>query len=610
MKPWNHTKKSILCGLACMMASCSLEHAVETNACPNVQIVDIGQGQYAYKIGEEVYCGAYNDVIDSYNDAIDENRKPCETLSSDVKKQFDNKVCIGSDVQCGVAPMGKKTVGTDFAVEMCSSCEKKGEVRCADDNNTSFFCVDLTKNANHCGQCGKECNAGYTCQNGQCEETETICKSPNKICDNECVSTFDNAKHCGECNTPCNDGEYCMNSTCRKPETCVLPMTICEDKETNSVRCVDVQNDTLHCGTCNHACPDDFECHEGKCTAKPCEDDAPVCFKHIHGDDVSWVDENAYTDGDVRMCMKRCTIEECYDGWCGFESCQNPGEICPDRKRMKCDLTSNQCVCEAGTYRHDSKCLDPNENASCGASADSPGVVCIEHSKCNGEKCVCEAGYTLCTYSDAEGNDFEKCMDFNASHMTSCTSCKTNYYVEDGKTHADGCTVNYDDDIENCGEKGHQCPEANADQNVKSVQCKAGKCIVKTCSEHYADCNGIITDGCEASLDSNENCGGCGVKCGFIESNDMFFDTDCKNSAFSSRDDNFNNYVGEYKSELNYCCATGDFDILISPGRPVDVECCPGMRLYEYDESMCGERETHGKDLYMCGEGDMGSCWN
>ena len=586
-----------------MMASCSLEHAVETNACPNVQIVDIGQGQYAYKIGEDVYCGAYNDVIDSYNDKIDENRKPCETLSSDVKKQFDNKVCIGSGAQCGVAP-----VGTDFAVEMCSSCEKEGEGRCADDNNTSFFCVDLTKNANHCGQCGKECKAGYTCQNGQCEETETICKSPNQICGHECVSTFDNAKHCGECNTPCNDGEYCMNSTCRKPETCALPMTICEDKETNRVRCVDVQNDTLHCGTCNHACPDDFECHEGKCTAKPCEDDAPVCFKHVHGDDVSWVDENAYTHGDVRMCMKRCTIEECYDGWCGFESCQNPGEICPDRKRMKCDLTSNQCVCEAGTYRHDSKCLDPNENASCGASADSPGVVCIEHSKCNGEKCVCEAGYTLCTYSDAEGNDFEKCMDFNASHMTSCTSCKTNYYVEDGKTHADGCTVNYDDDIENCGEKGHRCAITDAAYNVVDVYCEKGKCV-NVCSEHYADCDALFENGCEASLDSNENCGSCGNTCG-VKYYASPRKTNCTNPIFESKNMNFDNYEGKYTSNNNYCCIMDYFDVIeLESSEDVnDLQCCPGLNLWKYNYSIgC---KDYNENTFVCAEKvDSEKCW-
>lgn len=75
------------------------------------------------------------------------------------------------------------------------------------------------------------------------------------------------------------------------------------------------------------------------------------------------------------------------------------------------------------------------------------------------------------------------------------------------------CQVNLADDPFNCGSCGFACP---ADPMLGGkYQCVEGKCILQCTSVtgRTADCDGIVDNGCEVSLDSNTNCGACGVKC-------------------------------------------------------------------------------------------------
>src|SRR6185369_10382045 len=44
--------------------------------------------------------------------------------------------------------------------------------------------------------------------------------------------------------------------------------------------------------------------------------------------------------------------------------------------------------------------------------------------------------------------------------------------------------------------------------------CSAGTCVVGSCNPGYGNCNGLVADGCEVTLDSNPaNCGSCGTIC-------------------------------------------------------------------------------------------------
>ncbi len=77
------------------------------------------------------------------------------------------------------------------------------------------------------------------------------------------------------------------------------------------------------------------------------------------------------------------------------------------------------------------------------------------------------------------------------------------------------CDVDLRSDLRNCGACGLVCRTAGT-ANMK-FDCVDGQCVSECSSNaagiHYADCNGVIDDGCEVLLGTNENCNGCGDRC-------------------------------------------------------------------------------------------------
>jgi len=75
---------------------------------------------------------------------------------------------------------------------------------------------------------------------------------------------------------------------------------------------------------------------------------------------------------------------------------------------------------------------------------------------------------------------------------------------------ADGCEVNILNDTQNCGNCGLVCPSVpNA-----TVACVNGVCVIGACNAGFANCNGQFADGCEVNVNASvANCGACGVVC-------------------------------------------------------------------------------------------------
>src|SRR6185295_2865580 len=65
------------------------------------------------------------------------------------------------------------------------------------------------------------------------------------------------------------------------------------------------------------------------------------------------------------------------------------------------------------------------------------------------------------------------------------------------------------DTLESCGACGKSCAPAHAD-----ATCAAGTCGITGCQGTFADCNGVVADGCEVDTASDPgHCGGCDVAC-------------------------------------------------------------------------------------------------
>ncbi|HEY3233620.1 MAG TPA: hypothetical protein VGJ84_02820 [Polyangiaceae bacterium] len=74
---------------------------------------------------------------------------------------------------------------------------------------------------------------------------------------------------------------------------------------------------------------------------------------------------------------------------------------------------------------------------------------------------------------------------------------------------SDGCEAKTSADPRNCGTCDNIC---TAPANANAI-CSAGQCKFE-CATGFADCNGLPTDGCEISTGSNlSNCGGCNNPC-------------------------------------------------------------------------------------------------
>jgi hypothetical protein len=61
----------------------------------------------------------------------------------------------------------------------------------------------------------------------------------------------------------------------------------------------------------------------------------------------------------------------------------------------------------------------------------------------------------------------------------------------------------------NCGSCGNICNLPHA-----TAGCVSGNCTIAVCDAGWTDCNGMLTDGCEANLQNDpNNCGQCGTQC-------------------------------------------------------------------------------------------------
>lgn len=72
----------------------------------------------------------------------------------------------------------------------------------------------------------------------------------------------------------------------------------------------------------------------------------------------------------------------------------------------------------------------------------------------------------------------------------------------------DGCEASLDS-LDHCGLCNRRCQLPNA-----SARCTAGECKILACEAGFGNCDGDDTNGCERSLDTLGDCGACAKSCG------------------------------------------------------------------------------------------------
>jgi len=163
---------------------------------------------------------------------------------------------------------------------------------------------------------------------------------------------------------------------------------------------------------------------------------------------------------------------------------------------------------------------------------------CVTNGQCPGAPNVmplCQAG--MCTFScdpgfaDCDANSANGCEVNTTSNVSDCGSCghvcsgangtpgcvagQCTITCSAGFADCDmnpnnGCEINTQSNVNNCGMCGHICSFPN-----DNAVCSGGTCSLGPCIPPYRDCDGMSADGCEVFIAGTDpmNCGGCGTIC-------------------------------------------------------------------------------------------------
>jgi hypothetical protein len=303
-----------------------------------------------------------------------------------------------------------------------------------------------------------------------------------------CVNVQQNSEHCGACDRACNAGEVCRMGMC---QCAITGQTFCA-----GVGCTNLMTDTLNCGTCGMTCGGGQTCALGACACA------------ITGQSFCLGAGCVNLTNDPANC-----------GTCGAPCVE--GQVC----------AGGACRCPAGLSACGESCVDfATSNTHCGGcnnscASASPNAISV----CFTGRCVqvaCAPGYGDCSAAagceanlatDAIncGACSNRCRFPNAAARCIDGACALGAcvvgFADCNGVAADGCETNLAADPTHCG----ACPTRCTAPAGRSATCVAGVCTVGvTCAAPLADCNGTMGDGCEENTNTSTlHCGGCGRAC-------------------------------------------------------------------------------------------------
>ncbi len=261
--------------------------------------------------------------------------------------------------------------------------------------------------------------------------------------------------------------------------------------------------DTLEdCGICQNAC-DGTSCAGGVCSQLQCD----AGYADCDGDPDTGCEASLSTLLNCIMCGRVCAFDNagssCESGECAFVECVAGWGDCDEDR-------SNGCELQLDTLDDCGECGNACEKTACAGG-------------------VCSALDCGDGFADCDGDEDNACETELLSSMSDCGMCGRSCELEntisvcdDGQCEIIQCQTGFDDcdgdllngceaaldSLDNCGRCGIRCeiPDGEA-------SCAGGICTAAQCNPGYADCDGRTGNGCEVSLHSLADCGMCGAIC-------------------------------------------------------------------------------------------------
>jgi hypothetical protein len=139
-------------------------------------------------------------------------------------------------------------------------------------------------------------------------------------------------------------------------------------------------------------------------------------------------------------------------------------------------------------------------NAGAGVKVDTPGNLVVKnYATLNGTD-----------YSIADGTSYGQILQAPGGNFTTGTAWSNfSSSCPNGQVFCGGVCTNLSTDVNNCGQCDRHCAAPNA-----TVACTNGGCVIVACNSGFANCDGQAANGCEVNTNSDvNNCGTCGNKC-------------------------------------------------------------------------------------------------
>src|SRR6185503_18753544 len=181
---------------------------------------------------------------------------------------------------------------------------------------------------------------------------------------------------------------------------------------------------------------------------------------------------------------------------------------CDGNPANGCETNTQTSINSCGTCNHVCPPAGGTPNCVagvCGVSTCNPGLGDCDGDSANG----CETSLNTLTNCGACGST---CNLTNASESCpsgTCTlgACSSGFANCDGVS-TNGCEVNTNSSIANCGSCGSACSSANG-----TASCSLGACSI-ACDPGFGNCDSNVSNGCETNTQTNLlNCGTCGTQC-------------------------------------------------------------------------------------------------
>jgi hypothetical protein len=468
-------------------------------------------------------------------------RERCNREDDDCDGQTDEGLSCEDGDDCDVDHGAGVVNDGECLIALCDD----GYRDCDGDPDTG--CEIGPTDPDHCGGCDQRCelaHASARCDDGECVIDE--CDALYDDCDDnpdDCETRVTSLESCTGCGVACDDlvnaSATCDTGSC-EVASCRLGYDDCNEESDDG--CEQELATNSHCGGCRTDCdhPGSIDdCSSGVCLAAGCESGWDEC-----NDNLADGCESLSTADYCGSCGRRCDASlpnalggECVDQECTLQCAPGLGDCNDDEDADGCE-TMLDSVQQCGAC--DRSCAEANAVMDC-VDGDCVFVRCESgFGDCNDDVELdgCEASIATDTRCGSCTNDCTVTTDPVCSGgVCSDVTCAPD--LADCNQDGFPCEVNLTDTLAHCGACGAACAFTAGDPNAGNLRCENRACEI-TCEAGYDDCNGDYRDGCETSLTTLSDCGGCDDGCAIANASATCATQSCRVSACATDWDDCN----------------------------------------------------------------------